>query len=220
MMVSEFNGVIEGGGATSFGTRRRGCSRWAWALALAAPILTSACGSKPPDDLGPDRSSLIPPGWPNPKEACAYLEGRGYQNRGYKAYSPSWPDDLTCQSLNRKVGGGTAVVGQAGFYYSVVGVAGRADYMRLRADVVRGGADEQAALDEFAATTAELSQRAFHAPLPAEAQAALKAGTAGKWPLEGNHELTLERRKEPGGPFGQVYNLIAELHDAPKIASP
>lgn len=216
-MFGEFNGVIGGGRVTSFGAGQRARHRWAWALVLVVPIVVSGCGSKAAEDVGPDSSAMIPPGWPNPKEACAYLEGRGYQNRGYKAYSPSWPDDLTCQSLNRKVGGGTAVVGQAGFYYSVVGVPGRADYMRLRVDVVRGGADEQAALDEFVATTAELSQRAFHAPLPAEAVAALKAGTAGKWPLEGNHELTLERRKEAGGPFGQVYNLIAELHGTPTL---
>lgn len=154
-------------------------------------------------------------GWPNPVEACAYLDGRGYKNRGYKAYDAAKPEELTCQSQSRKVGGGgTAVVGEAGFYYSVVGGPGRADHMRLRVDLLRGGPDERAGLDEFAATAEELSQRAFHAPLSEEAKAALREGKAGMWPIEGNHELTVTRPKGlgAGGPFGQTYHVVAELH--------
>ncbi len=188
------------------------------ALAALAAVAIG-CSSKPADKPGaepasaPGASAPAPAssGWPNPREACAYLDGRGYENHGYKAYDPRAPTELTCQSLNRKVGGGRAVVGEAGFYYSVLGGPERADHMRLRVDVVRGGADEQKALDEFAATAAELSQRAFRVGLHDEAAAALRAGTAGKWTLEGGHELKLERLKGSGGPFGQVYQLIAEL---------
>ena len=186
---------------------------WAAWAALAA----GGC-SKPADKAGAEGAAsssaagaAAPGAWPSPPAACAFLDGRGYRHRGYKAYEPLRPDEFTCQSLNRKVGGGTAVVGEAGFYYSVVGGPDRAEYMRLRVDVVRGGADETVALDEFASTTAELAQRAFQAPLPDEAAAALRAGAAGKWPLGEGHELKVERKKESGGPFGHVYSVIAEL---------
>lgn len=182
-------------------------------VALGAAGVAAGCSS--PAETGSVQAAAsaapAPGAWPHPATACAYLEGRGYQHRGYKAYDAMRPAELTCQSLNRKVGGGTAVVGEAGFYYSVLGGPERADHMRLRVDLVRGGADEQTALDEFAATAAELSRLAFQAPLPDEAQAALRAGTAGKWPLEGGHELVVTRLKESGGPFGHVYQVVAEM---------
>jgi hypothetical protein len=193
-----------------------------WALVWSALVGAGGC-SKSADNAGAvggaehasASASALPPvpakGWPNPNDACAYLDGRGYKNHGYKAYEPMKPEQLTCQSLNRKVGGGTAIVGEAGFYYSVVGGPGRADHMRLRVDLVRGGADEQAGLTEFAETVEELSRRAFEAPLPEAATAALKAGTVGGWTIEGGHQINITRPKEGKGPFAQIYVLVAEL---------
>jgi hypothetical protein len=191
-------------------------ARAAWALVGAALSAGAGGCSKSGDKAGPDgapsASAPVPPKpWPDPAAACAYLDGRGYRNHGYKAYIPMKPDEMTCQSLNRKVGGGTAVVGEAGFYYSVIGGPGRADHMRLRVDLVRGAADEQAGLAEFAETAEELARRAFDATLPDESRAALRAGTVGTWPIEGGHELAITRPPETKAPFGQTYHVVAEL---------
>jgi hypothetical protein len=190
---------------------------WAWVCAGCSTPADKPGGAPPAAAGAPAAGapaaapSAAAAGWPDPRAACAYLDERGYRNHGYKVYDRSRPSDFTCQSLNRKVGGGTAVVGEAGFYYSVLGGPDRADHLRLRVDVVRGGADERPALDEFAATAAELARRAFAANLPDDAAAALREGKSGTWPLGGGHELKVERLKEKGGPFAQVYNVIAEM---------